>query len=157
MRNPKLLQEEPAWKKRRRELRSLERKAKLWKALWVFLGLVAAAFVITFSARGLLPRHNRQRAKPLKGEPALARVVAKRVETKDGKTRRIVSFRFGRWRVPKVVDQAAYNSLEVGREFLITYTTDPDTAEMNVVRWEVPKLVGSSPPKKAAPQTDKPR
>jgi len=121
-------------------MRSLERRAKLLKVLWITLGVIAAGFIIAVTTRSIWLWQPKKTGKPGKEQHAFAHVERKRVETRNGRIERFVTFHIGRWLPDKKVDEATYNSLREGQEFLVTYVTDPDTGIIDVRRWEVPRL-----------------
>jgi hypothetical protein len=131
----KIIEEEPVWKKRRREMRSQARKSRLWMLL-AGVGIAAVAALIIFSVvRGARGRAAR---KPEKTKPshAIAHVQDKRIVQKDGKTQRVISFHIGPWLVDKAVNERDYSSLRKGEEVFLSYDTDPASGAPIVRSWE---------------------
>lgn len=136
MKNRKnVLEEEPTWKKRRREMRKEALKSKMW----MVIGAVVVAAVVVFMGyvvvRSMRPRIPKQLAK---GKPihAIARVTDKRVDRESGKTERWVSFRVGRFTVDQKVDEGKYDSLQKGQDVLMSYHLDPATRQPRIKDWK---------------------
>ena len=136
----KKLDEDPAWKKRRRELDRAMRRAKMWKILGWTLGVAALALYVGLSIRGaLLPvkKPNQVKQKPRQG---IAKVVGKHTASANGREEYYVTFHVGRWTTDSKVDRAKYDSLKKGQEVLLRYDVSGIADAVRVRDWEPVKL-----------------
>jgi hypothetical protein len=134
---------EPGWKKRRQEAHSAARKDKFWNIAGIAAICLVVGFLIWSIVYGQIVA-SRRKHKDVKPSQAIARVEEKQVVRKGGKTRYVIRFKTSRWTSDKVVDRKSYDSVEVGKDFVVTYGADPDTDEPMVQSWEPAKYVAGS-------------
>ena len=143
MRNSKkLIEEEPVWKRRRREGRIKARRTKMWIALGCVLAAAVLAFFVFSYARGLgATRKKAQKPSPHHG---IAQVVDKRVERLGSKTERVLIFHVGSGTARKVVDEATFDSMKKGQRVVLSY-------DANYLTGMPTKIYGWEPYKEAKP------
>lgn len=130
-----LLHEEPAWKKRRREIEKQARKSKLWVVLAIVVVVAVAAVMVTLLIRssGVQPPKQVKKPKPVH---AIARVVDKRIEKENGESRRIITFRIEGFNSDKVVDEKTFDSVQKDDEVIISYHQNRLPSDIDILDWK---------------------
>jgi hypothetical protein len=134
-----IIDDEPLWKKRRREEAKEARKSKLWTVGIAATIVVVLGFMVWVMVyRPWVSQKNEPRPKPQSG---LATVVDKTIEQKDGKTVQHIVFKMGDdIEIQKEVDAKAFDSVNKGQEFLLTYEISSFSgAPTKILSWKVPK------------------
>ena len=111
------------------------RRALLWKAGGAAaIGAVAALSVwsVVHSVRYSPPKKKAKQQISY----CIARVVGKAPVRRDGKTKLVVRLSIGSSVAEKVVDKRAYESVQVGQEFRVSFDYDPETGRPRVLDWK---------------------
>lgn len=133
MKNRKnMVNEEPLWKKRRKEEQLAARKSRLWIVLIVILMAVVLAFMIYALMRGLRPSKVKETAV---SKHTISQIVDKVTVQQNGKTERYIVFRVIGKTMRKSVDQKTFDSLEKGKEVLLTYDEDYMGCPKAILGW----------------------
>ncbi|MEN6371052.1 MAG: hypothetical protein ABFD64_03480 [Armatimonadota bacterium] len=140
MKNRKnIVNEEPLWKKRRRERQIEAQKSRRWVAVVVILIVAALVLMIYGMVRGLRPSKVKKAAAAPKH--TLSQIVDKEIIQQNGKIDRYVVFRVIGKKMRKSVDQKTFDSLEKGKEVLLTYDEDYMGNPKEIRGWSQPKFV----------------
>jgi hypothetical protein len=132
----KKIGEDPAWKQRRRELDRALRKGKITKILsWSGVGLLIVLFIALQIHSVSAVRTMRKAADKGKPHHGIARVLEKKIVTKDGKKEWVVSFVVSRWAADKKVDEQTFKSLKKDQQVFMTYDVDPTTDQVTIRDW----------------------
>lgn len=142
-----VLENEPAWKKRRREGAHQEKKAKRWVVLALAGGVLVVALMLFMMLRGGPDKIDKVKPRSVDGH---AKVEKKTIEhDKEGKLHRYIDFSVGQSKVRWDAGEKDYDALKVGQEVLLEYDANMYTEAPVHVRswhpWVVAKPTGSAP------------
>lgn len=139
----KQIEEQPGWKKRRKDLQSEIRKAMFWKiGGYAAIALVAAFFIWVNVHASLVTQKEKAKVETRHG---LGVVEKLQIVQKNGKPEQIVQFKIGKVIVKRAVDAKTYDSMKTGQEYRLTYQVEAGNEyPTKIVDWSPVKYLNGA-------------
>ncbi len=134
MKKDKILNEEPAWKRRRKTQQAEQRRTKLWTAVVIAIVAIVLSAMVFGMARVM--RHSGDVEKKAKPFYSIAKVQSKEIVGRDC----VVTFHLYGQDVKKTLSRKDYDALVHGEEVKVGYKGHPETEKIKIVSWEAIKL-----------------